>query len=79
MRRARDLSIVKSVAGNISTPSIEAIMADIQKTLQTLSDEYSKLQTGNLLSSHRLFVPSHLTPPLAPQQNSNRQSMPAKN
>lgn len=54
-------------------------MAGIQKTLQTLSDEYSKLQTGNILPSHPLSVPSHSISPLAPQQNSNRQSMPAKN
>lgn len=82
MGRARDLCIVKlcsSCPGNISTASIEAIMADIQKTLQTLSDEYSKLQTGNLLPSHSLSVPSHSIPSFATQQNSNRQSMPAKN
>lgn len=41
-------------------------MADIQKTLQTLSDDYSKLQTGNFLPSQSPFRPLPTqSPPLA--------------
>lgn len=68
MGRTRDLCIVRKHLYDI-TPSIEAIMADIQKTLQTLSDEYSKLQTGKSppITSIPLSVPSHLLNSLPPR------------
>ena len=44
-------------------------MADIQKTLQTLSDEYSKLQTGNLLPLASPFRSFPLNPPATELQS----------